>query len=122
MKSITIRYLAVCAICAATTQAVAGNTTRPPLVVVDSTSGCPSTEGSFVALLDPDRGMLLLSAAEFPGGHVAGQANGMVGYVPHAEAFRRGGYETTLCNSSRLAPEAGNILADAAIELIEEQA
>jgi len=49
---------------------------------------------------------------------VVGQANGMVGYVPHKEAFLRGGYETTLCNSSRLAPEAGDLLADCAIELI----
>ena len=53
---------------------------------------------------------------------VVGQANGMVGYVPHKEAFLRGGYETTLCGSSRLAPEAGDLLADGAMELIEEGA
>ena len=51
---------------------------------------------------------------------VVGQTNGMVGYVPHKEAFLRGGYETTLCGSSRLAPEAGDLLADCAIELIAE--
>jgi neutral ceramidase len=45
-------------------------------------------------------------------------ANGMVGYVPHKEAFKRGGYETTFAMSSRLAPEAGDILADLALELI----
>lgn len=50
---------------------------------------------------------------------VVGQANGMVGYVPHKEAFQRGGYETTLCDSSRLAPEAGDLLADCAVELIK---
>ncbi len=49
---------------------------------------------------------------------VVGQANGMVGYVPHRDAFRRGGYETTLCDSSRLAPEAGDLLADCALELM----
>ncbi len=49
---------------------------------------------------------------------VVGQANGMVGYVPHGAAFLRGGYETTLSSSSRLAPEAGDMLADCAIELI----
>jgi hypothetical protein len=49
---------------------------------------------------------------------VVGHANGMVGYVPHKEAFRRGGYETTFAASSRLAPEAGDMLADAAIELV----
>jgi len=49
---------------------------------------------------------------------VVGQANGMVGYVPHGEAFRRGGYETTFAGSSRLAPEAGEMLASCALELI----
>jgi hypothetical protein len=49
---------------------------------------------------------------------VVGHANGMVGYVPHKEAFLRGGYETTFAGSSRLAPEAGDLLADCAIELI----
>jgi len=53
---------------------------------------------------------------------VVGQANGMVGYVPHREAFARGGYETTFCDSSRLAPEAGDMLADCAIELIGQGA
>ena len=45
-------------------------------------------------------------------------ANGMVGYLPTRDAFRRGGYETTFTLSSRLAPESGDILADAAIALI----
>ncbi len=44
-------------------------------------------------------------------------ANGMIGYVPTRQAFARGGYETTFCESSRLAPEAGDLLADAAIAL-----
>lgn len=51
---------------------------------------------------------------------VVGQANGMVGYVPTREAFRRGGYETTFAGSSRLAPEAGDLLAEAAIGLIKQ--
>jgi len=51
---------------------------------------------------------------------VVGHANGMVGYVPTKEAFERGGYETTFAMSSRLAPEAGDMLADAAIGLIRE--
>jgi hypothetical protein len=49
---------------------------------------------------------------------VVGFANGMLGYVPHREAFRRGGYETTFAGSSKMAPEAGALLADAALELI----
>lgn len=51
---------------------------------------------------------------------IVGHANGMVGYVPHKEAFLRGGYETTFCGSSRLAPEAGDMLADCAIELLHQ--
>ena len=53
---------------------------------------------------------------------VVGHANGMVGYVPTAHAFGRGGYETTFAPSSRMAPEAGDLLADAAIKLIRERA
>jgi neutral ceramidase len=45
-------------------------------------------------------------------------ANGMVGYVPHRDAFLRGGYETTFASHSKLAPEAGDILAGTAIALI----
>ena len=51
---------------------------------------------------------------------VVSHANGMVGYVPHKEAFLRGGYETTFAGSSRLAPEAGDLLADKAVELIRK--
>jgi hypothetical protein len=60
---------------------------RPQIVVADSASGCPSVAGAFVTLLDPVRGMLLLSAAPFPGGHVAGDARGsaMTISVPGAE-------------------------------------
>lgn len=49
---------------------------------------------------------------------VVGHANGMVGYVPTRGAFLRGGYETTFAGSSQLAPEAGDLLADAAIGLV----
>jgi len=49
---------------------------------------------------------------------IVGHANGMVGYVPHKEAFLRGGYETTFGAGVRLGPDAGDILADAAIELV----
>ncbi len=49
-------------------------------------------------------------------------ANGMVGYVPHQEAFLRGGYETTFTAGAALAPEAGDMLADAALALIASSA
>jgi hypothetical protein len=60
---------------------------RPEIVVADTDSGCPSAAGAFVTLLDPSRGMLLLSAAPFPGGHVAGDGRGsaMTISVPGAE-------------------------------------
>jgi len=47
-------------------------------------------------------------------------ANGQVGYVPTREAFDRGGYETTFGPSSWLAPEAGELLAETAIQMITE--
>jgi hypothetical protein len=60
---------------------------RPEIVVADADSGCPSVAGAFVTLLDPARGMLLISAAPFPGGHVAGDGRGsaMTISVPGAE-------------------------------------
>jgi hypothetical protein len=48
-------------------------------------------------------------------------ANGMVGYVPHRDAFLRGGYETTFTQGAALAPEAGDMLAEAALALIGER-
>ncbi len=49
---------------------------RPTIEIADGASGCPSVEGAFVVLLDPSRGMLLLSAAPFIGGHPVGDARG----------------------------------------------
>jgi hypothetical protein len=40
--------------------------------------------------------------------------------VPTRQAFERGGYETTFAGSSKLAPEAGDMLADAAIKLVRD--
>lgn len=51
---------------------------------------------------------------------VVGHANGMVGYLPTKDAFTRGGYETTFSPGHRMAPEAGDMLADAAITLVSE--
>lgn len=51
---------------------------------------------------------------------IVGGANGMVGYVPIKEAFARGGYEATFGFGYRQAPEAGDMLADKAMDLIEE--
>jgi hypothetical protein len=48
--------------------------------------------------------------------------NGRAGYIPTSEAFRRGGYETTFGPSSMLAPEAGALIVQTAVELIEQAA
>ena len=45
-------------------------------------------------------------------------ANGMLGYVPTKEAFEHGGYETTFGPPSCMAPEAGDLIADAVTRLI----
>lgn len=56
---------------------LAGETgARPILRVADAAQGCPLIAGSFVALLDPGRGMLLLSGAQFPGGRRVGEVDG----------------------------------------------
>ena len=47
-------------------------------------------------------------------------ANGQLGYIPTREAFSRGGYETTFGPPSCLAAGAGELLAEAAVELIAE--
>ena len=49
---------------------------RPNLSVAAPAFGCPAIDGAFVVLLDPGGRMLLLSGAEFLGGHRVGQANG----------------------------------------------
>lgn len=46
-------------------------------------------------------------------------ANGQIAYIPTKDAFQRGGYETTFGPPSWLAPEAGDLLTDAAVELIQ---
>jgi len=45
-------------------------------------------------------------------------ANGWVGYVPTAKAFEHGGYEARLAYSSRLVPEAGDLLCRTGIGLL----
>jgi hypothetical protein len=65
-----------------------------------------------------EHGLHIKQAAHPRHALVVGYANGIVGYVPTREAFLRGGYETTFTGSSKLAPEAGDLLAETAIELI----
>jgi hypothetical protein len=48
--------------------------------------------------------------------------NGYHGYLPTAEAFAGGGYETRLARTSKLAPEAGPRIAEAAVALLKKLA
>ena len=52
--------------------------------------------------------------------YIVSCANGMIGYVPTREAFKYGGYETTLAQWSKLAPQAGDIITEAILELLLE--
>ena len=51
---------------------------------------------------------------------IAACTNGRVGYIPPQEAFRRGGYETTFGPSSMLSPEAGDLVVEAGVQLVEQ--
>jgi hypothetical protein len=54
---------------------------------------------------------------------VVSLANGWVGYIPHREAFDRiGGHESTWCISCKMEPDAGNIMANALLRLIQKAA
>jgi hypothetical protein len=64
-------------------------------------------------------GLRIKEAAYPRHGLVVTHANGMVGYVPHQEAFARGGYETTFGPAWRLAPDAGELLVAAATDLLQ---
>jgi len=64
-------------------------------------------------------GMRIKEGAHPLHGLVVGHANGMVGYIPHREAFERGGYETTFGPAWRQAPEAGDVLVAAALEQVQ---
>lgn len=55
---------------------------------------------------------------------VLGYSNGCTGYVPTAEAFREGGYEAAdsfnWYGTLPLAPEAGEVMVDAALQMLRE--
>lgn len=54
----------------------------------------------------------------FPMTMVVELANGWHGYIPTAEGLQRGGYESCLALQSRLIPEAGQWMAEAALRLL----
>jgi hypothetical protein len=50
----------------------------------------------------------------------AHMSNLYVGYIPTAEAFQRGGYETRTGAGSKLAPEALRLIGDNVLEMLRE--
>ena len=53
--------------------------------------------------------------------YVVSLANGWVGYIPTRAAFeRKGGHETTAALWSKMCHDAGDLMADSALELIQE--
>jgi neutral ceramidase len=73
----------------------------------------------FPVELFSDFGRQVKTESPFPETVVATLANGWHGYAPTLEAFARGGYEPRFAYPSRLAPEAGDRMADAALELLQ---
>jgi hypothetical protein len=67
-------------------------------------------------------GRRLKAHSPFPDTLVATLANGWHGYAPTPQAFARGGYEPRLAYASRLVPAAGDLLTDAALDLLQRLA
>jgi hypothetical protein len=63
-------------------------------------------------------GLRTKAESPFPTTFVVELANGWHGYVPTVEAFAHGGYEPRLGYQSRLVPEAGDLMCDAALDLL----
>jgi neutral ceramidase len=63
-------------------------------------------------------GRRVKAASLFANTVVATLANGWHGYAPTLEAFDRGGYEPRFAYPSRLVPEAGDRMTDAALEVL----
>jgi neutral ceramidase len=73
---------------------------------------------AFPVELFSDLGRRVKSESPYRDTLIATLANGWHGYAPTLEAFARGGYEPRLAYPSRLAPEAGERMTDAALELL----
>lgn len=64
-------------------------------------------------------GLNIKQRSPFPFTYVVELANGSIGYVPTPEAMgpQGGGYEPRMATSSKLVPEAGQMIEDASVEL-----
>jgi neutral ceramidase len=73
---------------------------------------------AFPVELFSDFGRRVKTGSPFPDTFIATLANGWHGYAPTLEAFARGGYEPRFAYPSRLTPEAGNHMTNAALDLL----
>jgi len=64
-------------------------------------------------------GLEIKKKSPVPNTFVAELANGWAGYIPTEEAFKHGGYETCFAMQSRLVPNAGRLMTDAALRLLD---
>lgn len=67
-----------------------------------------------------DPGRRIKDASPWKPTFVIELANGCVGYIPTVEAFTGGGYETDLARSSKLVPEASEMVVRKAVELLSK--
>ena len=74
---------------------------------------------AFPVELFSDFGRRVKAGSPFPDTFITTLANGWHGYAPTLEAFARGGYEPRFAYPSRLAPEAGDRMTDAALGLLQ---
>src|SRR5215216_6230670 len=77
---------------------------------------------AFPGELFSDFGRRVKAGSPFPDTLIVTLANGWHGYAPTLEAFDRGGYEPRFAYPSRLAPEAGERMTEAALELLQRLA
>jgi neutral ceramidase len=65
-------------------------------------------------------GHAVRAASPFPATQLVELANGWQGYIPEEDGIARGGYESCLALQSRLAPDAGKRMGEAAVRLLRE--
>ena len=63
-------------------------------------------------------GLMIKEKSPFEHTYVVELANDYIGYIPTRVAFKEGGYETLNARSSRIGPEAGEILVENAISML----
>jgi hypothetical protein len=65
-----------------------------------------------------DFGLRIKKASRHPSTWVVSLANDYIGYIPTPQAFVAGGYEPRTARSSKLAPEAGQLIVEASLRML----